>query len=144
MSYGSKVLSAGVQRTLLAQGLLILITAGIFLAYKGPTSATAVIYGGAIAMLIAALLGWRLQRAADAAGEAPEAQLQGSMQLYWGAMERFLIVGVGFAVGIAVIKLPPLPMIVAFAVAQLGFLLRIPTRLQDDKGQQPNKRGVTP
>ena len=94
-------------------------------------------------MVIAALLGWRLQRAADAAAGAAEAQLQGSLQLYWGAMERFLIVGVGFAVGIAAIKLPPLPMIVAFAVAQLGFLLRIPTRLQD-KGQQPNKRGVTP
>jgi ATP synthase protein I len=125
---------------LLAQGILILITAAAFLAYKGSASAAAAIYGGAIAMVIAALLGWRLQRAADAAAEA---QLQGSMQLYWGAMERFLIVGVGFAVGIAVIKLPPLPMIVAFAVAQLGFLLRIPTRLQD-KGQQPNKRGVTP
>ena len=91
-------------------------------------------------MAIAALLGWRLQRASDAAAEA---QIQGSMQLYWGALERFLIVGVGFAVGIAVIKLPPLPMIVAFAVAQLGFLLRLPTRLQD-KGQQPNNRGVTP
>ena len=140
MSYGSKVLSAGIQRTLLAQAILIIATGSAFLAYKGSASAIAAVYGGGIAMAIAALLGWRLQRASDAAAEA---QIQGSMQLYWGALERFLIVGVGFAVGIAVIKLPPLPMIVAFAVAQLGFLLRLPTRLQD-KGQQPNNRGVTP
>jgi hypothetical protein len=71
----------------------------------------------------------------------------GGLQLAVGALERFVIVGVGFAVGIAVLKLPPIAMITAFAVAQISFLMRVPTRLEKPDDQPPKKstnRGVAP
>ena len=108
------------------QAVLIALTTLIFFAWKGPFWGAAAVCGGAIAMLVASLLGWRLQRAADAAGQVQ----QGAVQLYLGAAERFLIVGIGFAVGIAWLSLPPVAMIVGFAAAQLSFLWRLPTRIE--------------
>ena len=137
MSYGSQVLNSGVKRSLLVQGVLIAIIAVVFLALKGVEQATAAVYGGLIALIVAALLGWRLQRAADLGAE--EQKMQGSAQLALGAIERFVVVGAGFGLGIAVLKLPPIAMIVAFAVAQLSFLMRVPTRLEQHKN-----RGVAP
>ena len=137
MSYGTQVLSAGIRRTLVVQIVLIAITALAFLLLKSSHYALGAIYGGIIALIIAALLGWRLQRAADHGAE--EEKAQGSVQLAIGAIERFIVVGVGFGVGIAVLKLPPIAMIAAFAAAQLSFLMRVPTRLEQHKN-----RGVAP
>ena len=137
MSYGSEVMTAGIHRTLIIQAVLTAITALAFLAFQGNSHAVGALYGGFIAMVIAALLGWRLQRAADFSAE--EKKELGSVQLAVGALERFVVVGIGFAVGIAVLKLPPVAMIAAFAVAQLSFLMRVPTRLEQNKN-----RGVAP
>jgi ATP synthase protein I len=46
----------------------------------------------------------------------------GQISLYFGAAQRFVAVLVLLAVGIGALKLAPLPLIIAFAVAQLGFL----------------------
>ena len=137
MSYGSKVLSSGVKRTLRLQVALISATALAFLLFENSSHALAALYGGLIALIIAALLGWRVQRAAELGSE--EQQQQGGMHLAIGAIERFVVVGIGFGLGIAVLKLPPVAMIAAFAVAQLSFLIRVPTRLEQHKN-----RGVAP
>lgn len=142
MSYGDQVQSAGVRRTLIVQGTLIAITAALFLAFGDSRHALGALYGGLIAITIAALLGWRVQRAANFGAE--EMKERGGLQLAVGALERFVIVGVGFAVGIAMLKLPPIAMIAAFAVAQLGFLARVPTRVEDPKNRQQKNRGVAP
>lgn len=141
MSYGDQVLSAGVHRTITIQAILIVVTAALFLAFGDSRHALGALFGGLIAITIAALLGWRLKRAANFS--ADEQKERGGLQLAVGALERFLVVGVGFAVGIAVLKLPPIAMIAAFAVAQISFLMRIPTRIES-KPQPPKNRGVAP
>ena len=137
MSYGSQVLSSGVKRTLIVQIALTSMAAIAFLAFKDVSHAGAALYGGTIAVIIAALLGWRVERAASLS--ADEQKQQGTLQLAVGAFERFIVVGIGFGIGIAVLKLPPVAMIATFAVAQLSFLMRVPTRLEQHKN-----RGVAP
>lgn len=141
MSYGDQVQSAGVHRTIIIQGILTAITAALFLAFGASHHALGALYGGLIAIIIATLLGWRLKRAANFS--ADEQKERGGLQLAVGALERFLVVGVGFAVGIALLKLPPVAMIAAFAIAQISFLIRVPTRV-DSKHQPSKNRGVAP
>ena len=141
MRYGDQVQSAGVQRTIIIQAILIAVTAALFLAFGDSHHALGALFGGLIAITIAVLLGWRLKRAASFS--ADEQKERGGLQLAVGALERFLVVGAGFAVGIAVLKLPPIAMIATFAVAQISFLIRIPTRMET-KHQQMKNRGAAP
>lgn len=125
-SYAARVLRAGLRKTLTAQLLLVgAVACGFFFA-QGGTAAAGALYGGGVAAVVALLLGWRVQRA----GEVGQADAQrGTLLLYLGAVERFVFVLVAVALGIGVLRLPPLPMIVGFAVAQLGFFTKLPTRL---------------
>lgn len=126
-SYGSQVLRAGLRRTLKVQASLTALVTLLFQVWKGPFWGAAAVYGGILAMVVAILLAWRVGRAAELAGDSQ----QGALQLYLGAAERFLIVGIGFAAGIAWLALPPVAMIVGFAAAQLSFFWRLSTRLED-------------
>jgi ATP synthase protein I len=126
ISYSARVLRAGLRKTLIVQ--LLLVTAagiGAYLAY-GSAAAVGTLYGGAVAVVVAVLLAWRVQRAGEIGGS--DAQ-RGTVQLYLGAVERFVFVLLAIGLGIAVLKLAPLPMIAGFAVAQLGYLTKLPTRL---------------
>ncbi|MGH8272214.1 MAG: ATP synthase subunit I [Gammaproteobacteria bacterium] len=88
------------------------IAIGFFVAYGAP-SAAAALYGGAIAMALSALLAWRMQRASR-----PGASAAG---LYLGAMERMVFVAAAFVLALAVLKLAPLALIVAFVGAELAY-----------------------
>ena len=127
MSYAATVLRRGMRRVLLAQALLALAAALAFGLFGGPNTPLAVIYGGAIALLITLLLGWRVQRAGEVGASSATG---GTLLLYLGALERFIVVLAGLALGMGWLKLSPLPMVVGFAVAQLGFLINVPTRVE--------------
>ncbi len=97
-------------------GMTLAIAAGFFI-YRGKGAGLATLYGGGIALLVSLLLAFRFVRA-----NRPGA---GAMDLYLGALERFLFVGVAFAVGIAVLKLAPMALLAGFAGAELAYFITI-------------------
>lgn len=95
-------------------GITLAVAAGFYV-YRGLPGVGAVLYGGGIALGVSSLLAWRLARASR-----PGAGIAG---LYLGALERFVFVAAAFAVGIAALKLAPLPLLAGFAGAEIGYFL---------------------
>ncbi|EAR22950.1 ATP synthase subunit I [Nitrococcus mobilis] len=115
------------------QACLVVGIAGGFL-LNGLEAALSALYGGGLALANSALLGRSLRAAGATAQREPK---QGVWMLYFGAVQRFLLVLTLFAVGMGVLGLPPLPLIVGFAGAQVAFLIggigRTPASSVDDK-----------
>ena len=109
----------GVRKVLIGQCVLVLIVAASCAVYSGTAAATAALYGGAIAMLNAGLLAWRVHRAGQQATSHPK---WGQLNLYIGLLERLAITAAGFVLGLVVLRLPAWPQVAAFALAQLGYL----------------------
>ena len=98
---------------------LTLVAAGFFL-MKGQWEALSAAYGGSISVLVALLLSRGVARAA---GAAPQDHKRSLIILYLGAAQRFVLVAVLFAAGLAALKLQPLPMIAGFIAAQLVYTI---------------------
>lgn len=77
-------------------------------------------YGGAVAIVTSWLLGRRVNRASELAETDPA---RSAYALYFGAVQRFVFVLIALGLGLGLLKLPPLPLLVSFAVAQLGYVL---------------------
>ncbi len=120
MSYAAQVLRRTLLRLVTLQLTLTLATGFGFLAYQGANEFWAAIYGGAIALLNTSVSAHRLIRATQAA--ADDAQ-RGMMEIYIGAITRFVATPLFVAIGIAALKLDPVALIVGFAVAQLGYMV---------------------
>ena len=104
---------------LVIQVILVAAVVGFFLFTSDTRAAGAAAYGGAIALLVAWMLGRRTLRAAEVAKTHPG---QETVVVYVGAIQRFVVVLVLFALGMGWLKLLPVPLLVGFAVAQLGHL----------------------
>jgi ATP synthase protein I len=78
----------------------------------------AALYGGMMAIINALSLNHKVARASQVADNATK----GLIILYLGAVQRFVITAVLFFVGMGILKLAPVPMIAAFAIAQFGIL----------------------
>lgn len=107
-------LRQGVRRVVWAQTLMTFAIAAVFAYRDGPRAALAAVYGGAVTMLISAWLGWRLRRAGAPPG--------GLVTLYPSVVLRYATAIVLLALGLGVLKLAPVPLVIAFGLAQLGFL----------------------
>lgn len=88
----------------------------------GAFEAAAALYGGGITVLNTWWLGRRVQRAGELAREQPE---RGQLALYAGAVQRFVVTLILLGIGLGWLKLAPIPLILAFAASQLGFLANI-------------------
>ncbi len=106
----------------MGQGLIGLAVTAAFFMWQGWPAAGAAGYGALLALANAALLGLHIGRASQAALGHPA---QGQARLYFGAAQRFILLGVCFALGMGLLGLPPFPMILAFALAQLALFLHI-------------------
>lgn len=106
-------LRKGVHRVLLFQALLTLLVAAAFGVARGQYDFLSALYGGAVAVLLSGWLGRGVLRASGLGS------LYANMITRYGAAMLFLGLGMG------VLKLAPLPLIVAFAVAQFGFLAEL-------------------
>lgn len=98
--------------------LTVLVAAG-FAIFGGWSDALAALYGGGVTVFISAWQGWRLQHTSARRGQSAASELAG---LYAGAVQRYAAVFVLLGFGLGVWRLAPLPVVVAFAVAQLGYL----------------------
>lgn len=103
-----------VRRVVWAQALLTLIVAVLFGYREGPRAALAAVYGGAVTLWITAWLGWRLRRVGVQAG--------GLAVVYSSVVLRYASAIVLLALGLGVLKLAPLPLVIAFGLTQFGFL----------------------
>ena len=106
------------RKLLLTQLFLVALVAGGSYLQVGRSAAQAALFGGCIALVNTLLLGWRVRNAGQ---RAEQSGARGALTLYLGAVERFVFTLLAFIVGMGMMKLPPLPMLVAFAVAQLGY-----------------------
>lgn len=111
----------GVRRVVLTQGALTLLVAAIFWAVAGWSEAAAALYGGGVVAVISGWQGWRLRRLDRGASPASD-----MIALYTGMVQRYAAVFVLLGLGLAVWRMAPLPLIAAFAVAQLGYGVRVP------------------
>jgi ATP synthase protein I len=108
------------QRVLIAQLVITLMVAAGFLALVGPREAGSALCGGMVTLVSSALLARRLRQAE---GLARRSATSGAATLYLGAVQRFALVLVLLAVCLGLLKLPAIPLVLAFAAAHLGYLM---------------------
>lgn len=113
MNFAAAKLRKGVRRVLLFQALLTLLVAAAFGVARGRHDFLSALYGGAVAVLLSAWLGRGVLRSASLGS------------LYANAITRYGAAMVLLGVGLGVLRLAPLPLIAAFAVAQFGFLAEL-------------------
>lgn len=119
---GSKMVSLSLEarRLMLVQLTLTALTCVLVAVFDSGRGALSSAFGGAIAMGNAWLMGRAVARAMVAARERPGTE---TMVLLIGALQRFGLVAVMFAVGIGVVRLPPVQLILGFAVVHGAFFL---------------------
>ena len=122
MSHAAEILSQGIRRVLVSQITLTLLTAGAAFALLGGAAALAALYGGGVALIGTWLLGRRVSRTPEI---AQQGDVVSQLALYAGVLPRFIVTLVLLAAGIGWFKLAPIPLIVAFGLAQLGFAINL-------------------
>ncbi len=123
---------------LMIQFALVASVVGFFLFSGDPLAAQAAAYGGAMALFIAWMLGRRALLAAQVAKTHPGREM---LVIYMGAVQRFVAVIVLFGLGMGWLDLQPVPLLAAFAIAQLGHVLNSAlVRVRDD-GRRMEKLG---
>ncbi len=113
-----------IRRAAAVQTALIVAVALLALAWKGWPVALAVIYGGLAAWLNAAMLYWRWVQGTRRFHSDPGRHLR---SFYRSSMERFLMVGLWLAAGLAWLGLAPLAVVAGFVAGQLAWLIASPT-----------------
>lgn len=116
-------LAAVLRRVLWVQAFLTLLVVAGFGIHGGWRNAVAAGYGGAVTILISGWLGWRLRRI----GERTQAVANLDF-LYSSVALRYTAAIVLLALGLGVLGLSPLPLVVAFGLAQFGFLANVGRR----------------
>lgn len=115
MNY-TDVVGRGVGRVIGVQALATVALAVGFGVFAGWPQALAAIYGGMVTVVLTAWLAWRTHRAGSLAA------------IYSGSVARYALAAAAIGAGIGLLKLVPLPLLVAFAVTQFGFLGLLATR----------------
>lgn len=111
----------GKARKLIGYQLLVGgIVAGGFFFYGGAWQALSSFGGSLVSVAMALLLSHGVRRASEA---ALHDQKKSMLILYIGAAQRFILIAVLFALGIAIIQLNALAMFAGFALAQVSYLI---------------------
>ena len=118
MNFAMVVMRRVVRRLLFIQFVIMLIVAIAYLLLQTPSSFLAALYGGSITVSATLLMAWRISRAAAVAASDKQ---QGELEIYIGALQKFLLTLFMMAVGMGILKLDPLAIIVSFALTQLSF-----------------------
>jgi ATP synthase protein I len=109
-------MQSGLQNIIIAQLILTaVVVVGAFV-WQGYAGALSALFGGVIVLLNSFLLARQVRRAGKLEGSSV------AVSMYAGAAQRFIVAAAGFAIGMGLLKLAPLPMVAAFVVAQFAFL----------------------
>ena len=123
MSFASVVMRRVVYRLIVVQIILTLIVALGYLALQNISGFFAALFGGSITLSGTLLMAWRISRAGAAAfpGKGGEKQ-QGYIEIYSGAIQKFILTLVLMAFGMGYLKLDPLAILIGFAITQMSFI----------------------
>jgi len=99
-----------------------LILVGLFWFKSGEWEAVSALFGMFSALMIAAVLGYGVIRANKIATSNPQRSMG---ILYFGAVQRFILVLGLFMFGLAVLKLDPLAMAMTFGLTQLAYAINL-------------------
>ncbi len=80
----------------------------------------AALYGALSSIVLVYLLSRCVTRASEVALHDPKKSM---VTLYLGAVQRFVLLAVLFAIGLAVLKLDPLACLIGFGLAQLTYVV---------------------
>ena len=115
-------MDSGIRYILVTQACLgLLVAIGFAVGSEEPTAGLAALYGAAITMLNSWMMHWRLKRATQS---ATGNSIQSQFQLYIGFIERIVFAVALILTGIKFLNLMPVPLVAAFGVTQLGFLIK--------------------
>ena len=107
-------------RVIASQGVLVCVVALICYNVQGFGALGAALFGGALAGIHTWMLGHRVKLAHKVARRRPGSE---TTVFYVGAIQRFAMTLMGFAVGMGVLGLSPVPLLIAFALAQMAFFM---------------------
>lgn len=119
MSFAVVVMRRVVYRLIIVQFILTLIAALGYLVFQNTNGFLAALYGGSITLSGTLLMAWRISRAGEAASTERQ---QGYIEIYIGAIQKFILTLILMAFGMGYLKLDPLAILVAFAITQLSFI----------------------
>jgi ATP synthase protein I len=124
MSFANVVMRRVVNRLIIVQAILTIVVALAYLAFQQTNGFLAALFGGSITLSGTLLMAWRISRAADAAspGQMSGGKHQGYVEIYIGAIQKFVLTLVLMAFGMGYLKLDPLAILIGFAVTQLSFI----------------------
>ena len=119
MSFAAVVMRRVVYRLIIVQVILTFIVALAYLAFQNINGFFAALFGGSITLSGTVLMAWRISRAGEAASTEKQ---QGYIEIYIGAIQKFVLTLVLMALGMGYLQLNPLAILVGFAVTQLSFI----------------------
>jgi ATP synthase protein I len=128
MSFAVAVMRRVVYRLIIVQFVLTLVVALGYLAFQNINGFIAALFGGSITLSGTLLMAWRISRAGEAAlsvrhsGQQIGDKQQGYIEIYIGAIQKFILTLVLMAFGMGYLKLDPLAILFGFAMTQLSFI----------------------
>jgi len=99
------------------QLIIVLFTALLSIIFFQSAVFYACLYGGLIALFGTLISSWRITRAGNTEKH------QGYIEIYLGAIQKYILTLVLFAIGIGALHLSAVPMIVTFSMGQFAYLL---------------------
>lgn len=118
MRFADKRLQRSVIRVVFVQTLTTVLVASGTLIFYGQGPAVAAAYGGLLAMTVAVFSALWIYRAGEIAQAEPR---RGAGAFLSAAGKRMLLTVFGLALGLAVLRLAPLPLLATFALAYTGY-----------------------
>ena len=106
-------------RVIIYQGSISIVVALVFLGF-GSSTIFPSLYGGLLSIINSLLLARSVNAAGKAASE--QEQTRSALVLVKSVVIRFALVLVTFYIGIVYLKLAAIEILVAFALAQLGYV----------------------
>jgi len=112
-------IQSGIERVALAQALLALLAAMLGGVFAGINAALAALFGGLVALAVSAVLVWHERQSK----RHPEWDQHRLFKMFIRAgVERLFVLAGLLAVGLAGLKLSPLPLLLGLLLAQFGWL----------------------
>ncbi|MCW8930434.1 MAG: ATP synthase subunit I [Gammaproteobacteria bacterium] len=125
MSFAAVVMRRVVYRLIIVQLVLTLMVALGYLAFQNINGFFAALFGGSITLSGTVLMAWRISRAGEVALPGKKTggdKQQGYIEIYIGAIQKFVLTLVLMAFGMGYLKLDPLATLIGFALTQMSFI----------------------
>ncbi|HHB92900.1 MAG TPA: ATP synthase subunit I [Thioploca sp.] len=113
----SKLLDTGASKILAVQAIIITVIVWFFYFYQNQLAAQSALFGGFIVMFNVWMTNRRIRFAAKMDKSSAEVRV-----FYLAAIQRFIFTLSFFIIGMGLLNLLPIPMLVAFTIAHLGYL----------------------